>query len=98
MIPPAEYGQNAQILLNGLADLSGPGGGLPGGFTLGGLIGGLVFGAVGFVAFVYGKKNAEFKPLILGVLLMAYPLFIRSTAVLYVLGIVLTAAVFFWRD
>ncbi len=67
-------------------------------FSLTRLIGGILFGCVGFVAFVYGKKNAEFKPMILGILLMAYPYFVKSTALTYVVGIVLSAALYYWRD
>ena len=62
------------------------------------IIGGLVFGSVGFIAFVYGKKQTNFKIMILGALLMAYPYFIQNTLLIYVIGAVLTAALFFLRD
>ncbi|MFH1692383.1 MAG: hypothetical protein ABIC68_07490 [Candidatus Omnitrophota bacterium] len=64
------------------------------GFTWSALIGGILFGCVGFVAFIYGKKNAEFKPMILGVLLMGYPYFFKNTIAVYVAGVVLTVLLF----
>jgi hypothetical protein len=57
-----------------------------------------IFGAIGFVAFVYGKKNALWRPMITGLALMAYPYFLSGTFVIYLVGIVLTAALYFWRE
>ena len=68
------------------------------GFSVWGLVGGFIFSSIGFVAFMYGKKNSYFKPLIIGIALMAYTFFIRSTVALYLIGICLTAALYFWRD
>ena len=67
-------------------------------FTLANLIGWTLFGAVGFVAFVYGKKQSEIKPMILGIALMAYPYFVANTIAMYVVGAALTAALFLFRD
>jgi len=77
---------------------NGAASGLIAGLTMGGLIGGMLFSSVGFVAFIYGKKNTEFKPMVLGVLLMGYPFFIKGTIAMYVIGAVLTAALFLWRE
>ena len=55
------------------------------------LFGGFLFGSIGFVAFVYGKKQASYKPLVIGILLMAYPYFVSNTILLYGIGILLTA-------
>ncbi|MFH0838867.1 MAG: hypothetical protein V1893_01615 [Candidatus Omnitrophota bacterium] len=68
------------------------------GFSLSKLIACLVFSAVGFVAFVYGKKQGTFKPLLIGVALMSYSYFLSSTFWLYAVGIGLCAALYFWRD
>ena len=76
----------------------GPGSNLIAGFSLGGLIGGLLFGCVGFVAFMYGKKNQEFRPMIVGLFLMGYPYFLKNTIVLYLVGVVLISALFVWRE
>ena len=62
------------------------------------LIAGLIFGSVGFIAFAYGKKQASTKYMILGGILLAYPYFISNTVAVYVIGAVLTLALFFPRD
>ena len=74
------------------------GNGLIGGFSLAGLIGGFLFGGVGFIAFMYGKRNAEFRPMIIGILLMGYPYLVRNTIALYLVGFALTAALYFLRE
>ena len=66
--------------------------------TAGNIIGGLVFGSIGFVAFVYGKKLSSFRALGIGVALMIYPYFVRSTVWLYVVGVALTVSLYFFRD
>lgn len=68
------------------------------GFSLGGLIGGFLFGSIGFVAFIYGKRNAKFRPMIIGVLLMAYPYFIRNAIAVYLVGVVFSVALFIFRE
>ena len=62
------------------------------------LIGGFVFGSIGFVAFIYGKRMNLWKPMFLGIALMVYPYFITNDAVMYVIGIFGSAALFFLRD
>ena len=62
------------------------------------IIGGFVFSSVGLVAFVYGKRMHVWRPMLIGLALMAYPYFVASDVVLYSLGIALTAALFFWRE
>lgn len=57
-----------------------------------------IFGAIGFVAFMYGKKNAFWKPMIIGFALMAYPYFLSGTVAIYLVGIALTAALYFLRE
>ena len=58
----------------------------------------IIFGAIGFGVFVYGKKNRAIRPLVLGISLMVYPYFISNTFLLYLIGIGLTAAVYFWQE
>jgi hypothetical protein len=58
----------------------------------------IIFGAIGFAVFVYGKKNKFLRPMIIGIALMAYPYFISGTLVIYLVGIALTAALYFWRE
>ena len=67
-------------------------------FSMTNIIGGLIFGSIGFIAFVYGKKQSNFITMIIGALLMAYPYFIQNNILLYVIGAALTGALFFFRD
>ena len=56
-----------------------------------------IFGAIGFAAFFYGRKERSLPPTIIGIALMAYPYFFSSTPAIYLIGILLTAALYFWR-
>lgn len=62
------------------------------------LIAAFLFGAVGFVAFAYGKKQGSFKPMLIGAILLVYPYFISNTIVLYAVGAALTLSLFIFRD
>ena len=62
------------------------------------LFAGLLFGSIGFAAFIYGKKHAHWQPMVVGVVLMVYPYFIATTWLLYLIGVALCAALYFWRD
>lgn len=62
------------------------------------LFAGILFGSAGFAAFIYGKKSASWKPMVIGVALMVYPYFIEETWLLYATGVALCAAIFVWRD
>ena len=67
-------------------------------FSFWNIVGSLIFGGIGFYAFIYGKKNSLWKPMVIGIILMIYPYFISSTLLIYIVGIALTAALFYWRD
>jgi hypothetical protein len=58
------------------------------------ILGSLIFGSIGFGALVYGKKQSNFKALVIGVLLMVYPYFVTNSIALYAIGVVLTALLF----
>jgi hypothetical protein len=62
------------------------------------LIGGLVFGSIGFVAFIYGKRMHVWKPMFIGLVLMAYPYFVENDMVMLAIGVVGTAALFLFRE
>lgn len=62
------------------------------------LLGSLVFSAVGLFAFLRGKKEADGKSMIIGILLMVYSYFVPNTIWLYVGGAALTAALFLFHD
>ncbi len=67
-------------------------------FTASNLFGQILFGAIGMGAFVYGKKAAQFRPMLIGVALMAFPYFIGETWILYTVGTLLTGGLFFFRE
>ena len=69
-----------------------------GGLNWPNLMGGVLFGIIGFSAFMYGKKERNVKALAIGIILMVYPWVIPNTIAIYVVGTILTAALFFWRD
>ena len=67
-------------------------------FSSANLLGGLIFGSIGFVAFVYGKRRHIWKPMLLGLGLMAYPYFVENDLTMFVIGAVGTAALFLFRE
>ena len=71
--------------------------GLLSGFSLYTIVLAVFFGLVGFAAFRYGRKNAEPRPLFLGIALMAYGYFVTNAWVSLAIGSVLTLALFFPR-
>ena len=62
------------------------------------LMGGIIFGAIGLAAFVYGKKQANFKPMAIGIALIAFPYFISNTMAIYAIGAALSVALFIFCD
>lgn len=47
----------------------------------------LLTGGIGFVLFVYGKKQERWPQLIAGIALMVYPYFVESLALLVVIAV-----------
>jgi hypothetical protein len=68
-----------------------------GGLGMAKIVAWLIFGAIGFVAFAYGKKMGSMQPMILGAVLMVYPYFVTGTWPLYIIGIALAVALSLWR-
>ena len=62
------------------------------------LFGSLVFGAIGLGAFIYGKRMALWKPMVIGVSLMAYPYLLSQTWLIYTVGCALCLGLFVFRD
>ncbi len=54
----------------------------------------VIFGSIGFGAFIYGKKQSNFKALVIGVILMVYPYFVSNSIALFATGVVLTVLLF----
>lgn len=67
-------------------------------FSFANIMAWVIFGIIGWYAASYGWKNKSYKPLIIGVGLMIYPYFISNTILLYVIGVVLSSLLYFWRD
>jgi hypothetical protein len=69
-----------------------------GGFGMAKIIAWVLFGAIGFVAFSYGKKSGSAKAMLIGGALLVYPYFVTGAWPLYLIGAALTAALYFWSD
>ena len=69
-----------------------------GGINVASLIACFIFSSVGFVVFMYGKKMASWRPMIIGIALMVYPYFISNTIAVYLIGFALCAVLYFFRE
>ena len=67
-------------------------------FSAPNLLAGLLFGSIGFVGFIYGKRMSRWKPMMIGLLLMAYTYFVQNTLAICGIGLAGTVALFWWRD
>ena len=62
------------------------------------LFGALLFGTIGMGAVIYGKKTAQWRPMLIGVALMVYPYFVEQTWLLYAIGVGLCATLYLFRE
>jgi predicted membrane protein len=62
------------------------------------LLWGLLFGSIGLGFLIYGRKQRAVVPLICGLTLMVFPYFVSNTILLVVIGVVLIAIPYFFRD
>jgi len=62
------------------------------------LFGSILFGAIGLAAFIYGKRIALWKPMAIGIALMAYPYFVSETWLTYAIGCALCLGLYVLRD
>jgi hypothetical protein len=58
----------------------------------------LLFGVIGFAAFMYGKKQARFSAMTIGMALMVYPYFVDRLWLLWTIGLALCAGLFVFRE
>ena len=58
----------------------------------------LVFGVIGLTAFLYGKKHALIVPMVLGIGLMLFPYFVSDIWLTCIIGVALTAAIWYFRE
>ncbi len=68
------------------------------GFTFAKIMAWIIFGIIGTCAFNYGRKEKDYKPIIIGLALMIYPYFISNTIWLYLIGVGVMSLLYFWRD
>ena len=61
------------------------------------LFAGVIFSAIGLGAFIYGKRQNEAKPMLIGFLLMAFSYVVPGAVWPWVVGLLLTAALFYNR-
>ena len=69
-----------------------------GSINWGSIIANLIFGSIGFVAFMYGKKEKNWRVLSISIALMAYTYFVPNVWLIYLIGIGLTVLLFVWRE
>ena len=62
------------------------------------LFAGLMFGLIGLAALTYGRKNALWRPMAIGLALVVFPYFVAQTWLLYAIGAALCGALYLWRD
>jgi len=67
-------------------------------FSTANLIVGIVTGAFGLAYFVYGKKQGRMAFMLCGIGLMAYPYLFSNIFVLVVIGLVLLALPFVFKE
>jgi len=57
----------------------------------------MLFGAFGLGFFSYGKKQSAYVPLLCGIGLMVFPLFVSNIWAVVAIGIALIAIPFVWK-
>ncbi len=62
------------------------------------LIWDVLFGAVGGGYFIYGKRQQAVVPLLCGIGLMVFPYFVSGTVMLVIIGVILMAVPFIFRE
>jgi hypothetical protein len=58
-------------------------------FDSGSILASIFLGAIGFVAFVYGKKQGRVPQMVAGLLLMGFPYFVSNVLVMLAIGAVI---------
>ncbi|MBZ5640824.1 MAG: amino acid transport protein [Acidobacteriia bacterium] len=55
----------------------------------------LITGAIGLALFVYGKRNARWPQIVIGLLFMVYPYFTTSISSLVIVGVFLSGVLWY---
>jgi hypothetical protein len=61
-------------------------------FDANALLASIVIGCIGFVAFVYGKRQSRIPHMVAGVALMAYPYFVSNVFIMAGIAVALLGA------
>jgi len=85
---------NSVLSAYGVSGLTGSGGGINWGYW----VANIIFGIIGWYAFIHGKREKSWRPMVIGIVLMVYPYFITNTFWAFAIGFALTAALYYWRD
>lgn len=62
------------------------------------IVGAILFGVLGLFAYYYGKRRQRRTTRWLGLALMLYPYVVPNTWALWVIGVALSGAAWFYRD
>lgn len=57
---------------------------------------GALFGLIGFGYFLYGKRQKEMMPMLVGLALCVYPYFVTQVYLMVLIGVVLMAVPYFY--
>lgn len=58
----------------------------------------ILFGAIGTAAFVHGKRQGLWIPMVLGIALMGFPYVVTETLPVFLVGTGLTVAAYMFRE
>ncbi len=71
---------------------------MPGMGSTAAIVWNILFGAIGAGYFISGKRQHEGVPMICGFALTVFPYFVASAWALFIIGAILMAVPFFFRD
>jgi hypothetical protein len=62
------------------------------------VLSGVLFGGIGAAALLYGHRQARWKPMVIGALLVAVSYLVKNTALIWLAGSALTGSLWWFRD
>ena len=62
------------------------------------ILSGILFGGIGTAAFIYGRRQALWKPMVIGAALVAETYFLKSVPLIWAVGSALAVSLWFFRD
>jgi hypothetical protein len=61
------------------------------------IIAGILFGIIGLYLFRYGKRDGHYPHIFAGLALMIYPYFVSGDKLVWVIGLAICGAAYYWR-